>query len=222
MGSLTIPDVRHTVRILIADADEGTRSLYRESLRIAGCDVVDASDGRDALVKALSVRPTLVIADTQLPIFDGYALCNVLRRDSVTRSVPILLVTTETRSTQLDRARAAGVDAVLNKPVTPDELLREVQRLLKRPLTVSAATAHGRNAPERAPRSKTHLRVQTQTPPRTPPQLSCPSCDRPLKYQHSHLGGVRPDHAEQWDAYTCSSCGTFEYRQRTRKLRRVR
>jgi CheY-like chemotaxis protein len=48
-----------TVRILVADADEDARSLYRESLEIAGCDVVDAADGRDALVKALSHRPTL-------------------------------------------------------------------------------------------------------------------------------------------------------------------
>ena len=66
-------DSRSAVRVLVVDADDETRSHYRESLRVAGCDVIDAVDGRDALVKALSVRPTLVITETRLPTFDGYA-----------------------------------------------------------------------------------------------------------------------------------------------------
>jgi CheY-like chemotaxis protein len=57
---------RHgTVRVLIADADDDTRSRFGESLKRAGCDVVDAVDGRDALVKALSQRPALVITETR-------------------------------------------------------------------------------------------------------------------------------------------------------------
>ena len=217
-------DDRRTTRILIADADVDTLSLYREVLKDSGCDVVDAADGRDALVKALTTRPTLVITETRLPVFDGYALCKVLRHDSATRTVPILLVTTETRPTELDRARAAGVDGVLNKPVTPDALLREVQRLLERsesPRITERPPPDSPNQQRRTSQAKAHLRAQTTTPPAPPPPLTCPSCDRPLKYKHSHLGGVSRRHAEQWDAYTCPSCGTFEYRQRTRKLRRV-
>ena len=61
---------------------------------------------------------------------DGYALCEVLRRDSTTRTVPILLVTTPTTIPALDRARAIGVDGVLTKPVTPDALREAVERLL--------------------------------------------------------------------------------------------
>lgn len=123
---------RGRVRVLVAEADDDTRSVFGESLKRAGCDVVDAADGRDALAKALSTRPTLVITETRLPVFDGYALCEVLRRDAATRAVPIIAVTTETRAAALDRARAAGVDAVLNKPVTADRLLKEIQQLLER------------------------------------------------------------------------------------------
>ena len=94
-------DSRGVVRILVADADDDTRLLFRKSLKSAGCDVVDAVDGRDALVKALSHQPTLVVTETRLPIFDGFALCEVLRRDSMTRSVPILVVTAEKRPTEL-------------------------------------------------------------------------------------------------------------------------
>ena len=96
---------RRTRRILVADADGDTRLLYREWLDASGSDVVDAVDGRDAMVKALSVRPTLVITELRLPIFDGYALCEVLRRDSLTKTVPIVVVTTESGSSEVDRAR---------------------------------------------------------------------------------------------------------------------
>src|ERR1700688_4582874 len=101
-------DHRSTVCLLVADADDEAPSLYRESLCHAGCEVVDAAGGRDALVKALVRPPTVVIIETRLPLFDGHALCEVLRRDSTTRAVLILVVTAETRSAELDRGRAAG------------------------------------------------------------------------------------------------------------------
>ena len=78
-------------RVLIAVADADTRELYRECLRTTGCDVIDAVDGRDALVSALVHRPSLVITDSRLPIFDGYQLLDVLRRDALTRGVPVLV-----------------------------------------------------------------------------------------------------------------------------------
>ena len=62
----------------------------------------------------------------------------------------------------------------------------------------------------------------TTEPPTAAPELVCPTCDQPLKYLKSHVGGVSARHAEQWDYYECAGgCRTFQYRQRTRKLRRV-
>ena len=197
----TVPhDHRRTVCLLVTVGDDDALSPYRESLWFAGCEVVDAADGRDALVKALVRPPTVVIIETQLPTFDGHALCEVLRRDSTTRRIPILVVTAETRSEELDRARAAGADAVLVKPVSSAALLNEIQRLL-----TSSPYLHGKSAIH-----KVH------------PELLCPSCNHLLRYQHSHTGGIGDLHPEQWDYYVCSaSCGSFQYRQRTRKLRRV-
>jgi CheY-like chemotaxis protein len=79
-----------------------------------------------------------VITDTRLPGFDGYDLCEVLRRDMVMRGVRILVVTDESMPTELDRARDAGADAVLIKPVSPETLLHEVERLLKQPRDLGA------------------------------------------------------------------------------------
>lgn len=212
--------VKDPVRILIADADADTRSLYENLLSPTGCEVVAAVDGRDALVKALASRPTLVITETRLPILDGYDLCAVLRRDAVTQSVPILVVTSETRIAMLERAHAAGVDAVLNKPVSPETLLTEIRYLLDH--YDRSHTPPIEPLPTKK-QAKAHLRKQTTDPPVPPPALTCPSChERPLTYERSHLGGVNARHPEQWDEFICSTCGRFQYRHSTRKVRRVR
>src|SRR4029453_7047037 len=209
--------------ILIADADADTRALYEDLLTLAGYEVVAANDGRDALVKAFSEQPVLVITETHLPIIDGFSLCGVLRRDSATQRVPILVVTTETRIAMMQRAHSVGADAVLNKPVTPETVLAEVRRLLEqRRLRQLMQPAPGRARGRKLCQAKAHVRMQTSAPPNQPPPLFCPDCQRPLRYEHSHIGGVNHRHAEQWDAYVCpAACGSFEYRQRTRKLRRM-
>ena len=217
-------DHRRPTRILVAEPDSDTRMLYRELLHGRGSDVVDAVDGRDAMVRALSVRPSLVITELRLPHLDGFALCSVLRRDSLTKTVPIVVVTAESRPSEVDRAHSAGADVVLLKPVTPEALLREIDRLLEQPppAAESPAPKATRSAARRTLK-KSYERVTTTTPPRQPPDLWCPSCDRPLNYERSFVGGVSQRQPEQWDEFECpSKCGVFEYRHRTRKVRSAR
>jgi len=218
------------VRILVVDSDEDTRALYRQVFQLAGCDVVEAADGRDALTKALVRPPALIVTDIRLAFVDGYALCDILRRDHATAAVPILVVTADARSAASDRARGAGADAVLVKPTRPERLLAEMQRLLgdsrDRDRSVStlarASSQTVRSAHARVRLSKSFARFMTTEPPSSPPDLVCPMCDQPLTYEHSYVGGVNAKNAEQWDMYVCSaSCGTFQYRHRTRKLGRT-
>jgi len=203
-------------RVLVADADSAARERYREWLRPSGCDVIDAADGRDALVSALVHRPSLVIAETRLPVFDGFQLLDLLRRDVMTRTVPIVVVTAESSEEALERAQKAGADAVLIKPVSPEELLREVQRLLNQPPEI----APQRDSSSHRTRAIARPAIATTTPPIVPPTLRCPACDRELQYGFSHVGGLlnRP---EQWDTFACATCGPYEYRHRTRRLRAI-
>jgi two-component system, cell cycle response regulator DivK len=221
MSLLTSPARASRILILVADAHADTRSLYEDLLTRAGYEVVGAVDGRDALVKVFSERPTLVITETDLPIIDGFSLCGLLRRDSATRLVPILVVTAETRIAMMEQARFAGADAILNKPVMPDTILAEIRCLLER--SQQRMQSAPKPVRERKPLSlvKAHLREQTTAPYLQPPSLLCPTCYRPLRYEYSFVGGVSRRHAEQWDAYVCPVCGQFEYRHRTRKLRHV-
>lgn len=79
-----------------------------------------------------------------------------------------------------------------------------------------------RGQEQRVARSKSLARFTTTTPPIHPRHLRCPSCDLDLRYVSSHIGGVNEQHTEQWDTLTCTNgCGTFEYRHRTRTLRRI-
>jgi CheY-like chemotaxis protein len=228
---LTDEHTEHTIspRVLVADADAGTRRLYELALPPAGCEVVQAADGRDALAKALTEIPTLIITELRLPLIGGIALCEIIRRDATTHSVPILVVTSETRPTELDRIRRAGADAVLVKPTFPDAIVGEVKQLLSRRANGASASTvpatplnEAKRSTPRTVLTKTHARFRTTSPPAPPPALTCPSCDHSLEYDHSYVGGVNSLHAEQWDYYTCSMCGMFQYRQRTRKLHGVR
>ena len=215
--------------VLIAEPHDETRQLYRQLLTLAGCEVIEASDGRDALTQALVHQPTLIITETRLPLVDGYALCEILRQDSATRTAAILVVTADAGPTVVERMQKAGADAVLLKPTLPGAMMNEMRRLIARD---GAATKIGAaSIPSSQPQAcadhphmalaKSHPRFKTTTPPAAPPQLMCPSCDRPLGYDHSHVGGVSARQPEQWDYFTCASCGTFQYRHRTRKLRPI-
>src|SRR5262249_27385741 len=119
-----------TPRILLADSDADIRARYHQMFAAAGCIVVDAADGHEALVHALVRRPTLILTSVNLPVLDGIALCEVLRRDQSTADVRIVIMTKETRPAELDRARRAGANVVLTPPIAPERLWREARRLL--------------------------------------------------------------------------------------------
>jgi hypothetical protein len=135
-------------------------------------------------------------------------------RDAATQRVPILIVTRETRPSALDRVRQASANAVLTKPTLTDEIVREAGRLLTAgarrvgsSLTGSVSddsTAVEKQHRHRTVLAKSHTRITTTTPPHSPPVLTRPSCDRPLKYANSYIGGVSNRHSEQWNNGTTS------------------
>jgi len=224
---------------LLADRDDDTRQMYGGFLRALSVDLDEASDGREALAKALARPYDVVVTDTRLPGINGYELCQLLRRDVATKATPIIVVTAEAFATNIERARRAGADKVLVKPCLPDQLLMEMRRLVGRSrelrqqsqqirarlatqLSASQALHSPRDATGRRALSRLFSREVTTTPPALPPTLVCPMCDQPLQYRTSHVGGVSERHREQWDYFECpNGCGDFQYRQRTRKLRKV-
>ena len=221
---------------LVADADSGSREMYVEYMKLANWAVVEAVNGPAALAVAFSRRPDVIVADSHLPIISGYELCELLRHDLATRTTPIVLITSDTMAKELEHARASGASSVMLKPCLPETLVTEAVRLLEvcreaqERQGAGSDTVHGAGADAElrsgGPRSRTmsrkHRRGETDLPPSSPPALICPDCDRPLDYKSSQVGGVSARNAEQWDYFACTAgCGMFQYRQRTRKIRRM-
>src|SRR5262245_52420059 len=224
---------------LVVNPDAGNRDECRNILRTIVPEIVYAEHGREALALAISHRPRFIITATGLQFIDGYTLCSLLRAEPITADVPIIVLTGDTTPATVTLARSSGADRVVGTPCSPGALLQAV-RLGRDHTWTSGDSAHsipsgpavsqlelvGSLGQPAAPRSRfmvdAHRRFETRTPPIVPPPLVCPTCDRPLQYVRSHVGGVTARLSEQWDYYRChGACGTFQYRQRTRRLRRV-
>jgi DNA-binding response OmpR family regulator len=106
--------------------------LLEFNLRKAGFDVVAATDGAQAIRKARSALPHLIVLDLMLPEIDGLEVCKILRRDPATAGIPIIMVTA--RAAERDRVLGLelGADDYVTKPFSPRELVLRVNKLLRR------------------------------------------------------------------------------------------
>ncbi len=123
-------------KILVVEDDNELVELMLFTLKRAGFSVGRAADGIEALKKARSLNPDLILLDLMLPELDGFAVCEVLRRAPQTARVPILMVSA--LSSQFARLGGleAGANEYLVKPFSPKHLLERVGALLpgSRPL----------------------------------------------------------------------------------------
>jgi two-component system, OmpR family, alkaline phosphatase synthesis response regulator PhoP len=117
-------------KILVVEDDIEMVELLRFNLKIEGYAVGTAIDGVEALKKARSIRPDLILLDLMLPELDGFAVCNILRRDPKSASIPIIILTAI--SSQLSRFNGldAGANAYITKPFSHKYLLQCIQELL--------------------------------------------------------------------------------------------
>jgi DNA-binding response OmpR family regulator len=124
-------------RILVVDDDPEVVELLRFNLKRAGYATGTASNGVEALKKVCSISPDLVLLDLMLPELDGFAVCEILRRDAATASIPIILLTAV--SGQLARVAGleCGANEYLTKPFSPRDVISRVEKLLYRPRQVA-------------------------------------------------------------------------------------
>jgi CheY-like chemotaxis protein len=116
--------------VLIVEDDRETRVFYTSVLTAAGFRTDEAHNGFQALEKATSRVPSLILADIAVPGLDGIELCRRLRTDDRTRAIPVLAVTGYADRHYEDRASDAGANRVLIKPCEPAVLVAEARSLL--------------------------------------------------------------------------------------------
>jgi CheY-like chemotaxis protein len=112
--------------VLLVDDYVDAREMYAEFLEIYGFEVMQASDGEEALAKAAARRPDVVLMDLSLPGVDGREATRRLKAAPKTADVPVVILS----GMPAEYAQRSGADAVLSKPCEPAALVDAIRRLL--------------------------------------------------------------------------------------------
>lgn len=116
--------------VLVVDDVPQNCELVREFLQGAHLEVIEAKDGREALMQVHQAKPALVLMDIRMPVMNGYKATRLLKEDPQLSHIPIIAVTASTMAGDREKINAAGFDGFLQKPMSRSELLREIARFL--------------------------------------------------------------------------------------------
>jgi two-component system phosphate regulon response regulator PhoB len=124
-------------KILVVEDDPDQRELIRWHLKRAGYSTGTASRGFDALVKSRALSPDLIVLDLMMPGINGFEICKAMRKNPATAATPVLMLTSMCTDYSRTMGFEAGINAFMNKPYVPEELLSTIQELLSAPGTSS-------------------------------------------------------------------------------------
>lgn len=119
-------------KILIVDDEPNLLRLMGYAVTLEGYEVVVAQSGKQALEKALSEQPDLVILDWMLPDISGLEVLNKLRRHQQTRDLPVIMLSARSEVDDKVKGLRAGADEYVTKPVDTEEMVARVEALLRR------------------------------------------------------------------------------------------
>ena len=119
-------------RVLLVDDYPDAREMYSEYLQYSGFDVVEAGNGMEALQRAVESEPDIILMDLSLPVMDGWEATRRLKADPRTAQIPVVALTGHALAGISEGAKKAGCDAFVTKPCLPDELVKEIRKVLDR------------------------------------------------------------------------------------------
>jgi two-component system chemotaxis response regulator CheY len=126
------------MRILLIDDSKSMRAIQRAALQPMGkLDIVEATDGVDALSKVIASKPNIILCDSDMPNMSGLDFVRALRQTD--RTTPIVLISTRSDRASVVEAIQAGVTNYVVKPFTPDLLRQRVTDALSRAASKKAA-----------------------------------------------------------------------------------
>jgi len=117
-------------KVLVVDDSKTAILIQTTLLRRADFEIATASDGSEALQKALDDPPDLILMDVLMPRMDGYDACRELKRHPSTRDIPVILVTTRGEEENVTAGYLSGCADYVTKPVDGVELLAKVRNCL--------------------------------------------------------------------------------------------
>ena len=124
---------------MIVDDEPGVRALLRDTLSIAGFDVIEATDGMSALTLMRTNQPQLAVIDINMPLMDGFELVERLR--STNNLIPVLMLTAREDKSDIARGLKIGADDYVIKPFGIEELVLRIRAILRRSYKSATAPA---------------------------------------------------------------------------------
>ena len=115
---------------MVIDDSNTIRRSAEIFLKAAGCEVILAEDGFDALAKIADQHPQVIFVDIMMPRLDGYQTCALIKRNAKFKSTPVIMLSSKDGLFDRARGRMAGSDQYLTKPFTQDSLIEAVNNYI--------------------------------------------------------------------------------------------
>ena len=116
------------LKVMVIDDSKTIRRTAETLLKKAGCEVLTATDGFEALSMIADNNPDLIFVDVMMPRLDGYQTCALIKRHPVYRQTPIVMLSSKDGLFDRARGRVVGSDHYLTKPFTREELLTAIKQ----------------------------------------------------------------------------------------------
>ncbi len=116
------------IKVMVIDDSNTIRRSAEIFLRQAGCDIMLAEDGFDALAKIADWRPDIIFVDIMMPRLDGYQTCSLIKKNPRFSTTPVIMLSSKDGLFDKARGRMVGSSEYLTKPFTKDSIINTVRQ----------------------------------------------------------------------------------------------
>jgi twitching motility two-component system response regulator PilG len=120
-----------SLKVMVIDDSKTIRRTAETLLKKAGCMVITATDGFDALAKIADTRPDIIFVDIMMPRLDGYQTCALIKNNSEFKTTPVIMLSSKDGLFDKAKGRIVGSDQYLTKPFSKSELLGAIEAHVK-------------------------------------------------------------------------------------------
>ena len=116
------------LKVMVIDDSKTIRRTAESLLKKAGCDVITACDGFEALAKITETKPDIHFVDLLMPRLDGYQTCALIKNNSTFKTTPVIMLSSKDSIFDRARGRIVGSEQYLTKPFTKEDLLGAIKQ----------------------------------------------------------------------------------------------
>ncbi len=132
LGTVKMNAQFEELKVMVVDDSKTIRRTAENLLKKAGCQVITAIDGFDALAKTAHNRPDIIFVDIMMPRLDGYQVCSLIKNNKQFKATPVIMLSSKDGLFDRAKGRVVGSDQYLTKPFSKDEMLGAISEHVQR------------------------------------------------------------------------------------------